>query len=170
MQEGVTDRKNLQNPKLDYSHLAMSLGLCSQKQEFSPSADGNPGDGPVWRRADVDVADFSPPTINFLNLIARFYANGPDSSLLQELLGKSPDATLQEQLVTDLLVKRNEHLLGEIRTQLQSSNLIVVPWGAAHMPGISSELEHAGFHVSETQEFKIFNFRTVADALSAKSE
>jgi len=164
--EGVSDNEHLMEYKLDYSRVATSLGLCSQKEEFTPSADGNV----EVRRADVDVDVFSKPTLEMLNLVARLYSNGLDPVVLKQLSQKSKDPNLQEEIMTDILVKRNEHLLGEIQSELRRSNLIVVPWGAAHMPGISAEIEKEGFHLTRTQEFKILNFRTVADALASKKE
>ena len=169
--EGVTDHQDLQGPKLDYSRAAMTLGLCGQKQNFPPvPEEGQPTDGNLWRYADVDVGDFSKSTIVFLNLVARLYVNGPDADTLQQVFQVSPDERLEEQLLADLLLKRNAHVEGEIKAELRNSNSIVVPWGAAHMPGISAEIKQEGFHLTATQEFKIFNFRTVLGALSAKSE
>ena len=80
-----------------------------------------------------------------------------------EIVGKMlSSATLNEALATysasrddleknsknvydDILNKRNEHLLGEINKALKTHTMVVVPWGAAHMPVIQQQIENWGF-------------------------
>jgi hypothetical protein len=161
--EGVTDNHHLLEARLDYSNAATALGLTSQNQQCMCGVEGA-------RPADVDVAVFSKQTIAILNLVARLYANGPDAGVFTQLSQAFQDPHFPDQLIGDILIKRNEHLMGEIQTELPHSNIIVVPWGAVPMPWISGEIEQAGFHVSSTQEFKILNFHTVAQALASKPE
>jgi hypothetical protein len=51
--------------------------------------------------------------------------------------------------------------MNEVREQLRSSDYLVVPWGALHIPGIAQELEDSGFRVSESSEFTVIRFRSV---------
>ncbi len=44
---------------------------------------------------------------------------------------------------------------------------LVIPWGVAHMPGISEEIQKDGFRLTSTQEYSIIKFRTVWKHLSA---
>jgi hypothetical protein len=74
------------------------------------------------------------------------------------LLQYSPPPNIQEQVFDDILFKRNQHLLGEIKTHLEKSATLIVPWGAAHMPGIEDGIQKAGFHLEETQEYLIIRF------------
>jgi len=37
----------------------------------------------------------------------------------------------------------------------------MVPWGAAHMPGIAREIIKSGFHLAETREYMVIRFRGV---------
>jgi hypothetical protein len=64
----------------------------------------------------------------------------------------------QEQLFDDLVRKRNEHLLGEIRARLPQSENIIVPWGALHMPGIAKEIQEFGFRLHETRDYTVIRF------------
>jgi hypothetical protein len=70
----------------------------------------------------------------------------------------SPAPGFEKQLFDDLLRKRNEHLLQEIQSHLKGSNELMVPWGVAHMPGISREIEKSGFHLTETREHRLIRF------------
>jgi len=62
-------------------------------------------------------------------------------------------------LFDDLLRKRNEHLLSELRSRLSDPEPIIIPWGAAHMPGIAAGVEAYGFRLAETQEYPVIRFR-----------
>jgi hypothetical protein len=73
----------------------------------------------------------------------------------------TPD--FQEQLLDDLLRKRNRRLLDEIQTHLPQSDYIIVPWGAAHMPEIAREIKKSGFRLEETREYVAISFRSVGN-------
>ena len=62
------------------------------------------------------------------------------------------------EVINDLLHKRNQHLVGEIQSHLSESDNIMVPWGVAHMPGISKEIQKAGFRLVATQEYMLIQF------------
>ena len=68
-----------------------------------------------------------------------------------------------KQLMDDVLTKRNHHLLGVIRERLPTSEIIVVPWGAAHMPEIHREIQKIGFRVVETKDYVAIRFRSVGE-------
>jgi len=68
----------------------------------------------------------------------------------------TPD--FQEQLLADLLQKRNQHLLEEIQTYLPQSEHLIVPWGVAHMPGIARQIQKSGFKLAETREYEVIRF------------
>jgi hypothetical protein len=151
LMEGVSDSENLLTNKITYKRMASALGLSEQKQTFTP------GQGePV--RADVDVKQFSTNTIDFLNLVMLFHSRGVTPENLSRLLQYAPPPGFEEQLFDDLLVKRNEHLLGEIQLHLAETDNIMVPWGAAHMPSLAREIEKKGFHLSETHDYAVIRF------------
>ncbi len=161
--EGVTDEKRLLEHKLSYKRLADSLGLAEQHEGFMPPQASS-------RRADVDIDQFSPTTIELLNLITQLYSDGLDKSVLVRMVAKSSDPKVGEQLWDDLLTKRNEHLLQEIHTELSKTNTIVVPWGAMHMPGLAAEIEQSGFHVSKTRDFEAMSFRSILRRTPARKD
>ena len=149
--EGVSDNMNLLTNKLTYKRMASSFGLTEQKQQFKP------GNGKVVR-ADVDVSQFTPPTIACLNLISLVHSQGLTPANIQALSTFSPDEKLQDELIDDILMKRNQHLLEAIETNLTQSDHIIVPWGVAHMPGTAREIQKLGFHPDETNEYSLIRF------------
>ena len=150
--EGVTDNQNLLTNKISYKRVATKLGLAEQQKEFKPT-------GAELVRADVDVEVFSTNTISLLNLIMRVQAKGLNAETLRELMQCQPSPEEQAQLLDDLLAKRNQHLLTEIRNRLSQPKMLIVPWGAAHMPGIAKEIQKSGFHLDTTQEYRLIRFR-----------
>ena len=65
------------------------------------------------------------------------------------------------QLFDDLLTKRNAHLLEKIRDQLPLSETLIVPWGAAHMPGLAKEIQKTGFRLDATEDYTVIQFGRV---------
>jgi hypothetical protein len=126
MMEGVTDNKNLLQHKLSYHRMAESLGLAEQQEKFDPPL------GRV-RPADVDVGDFSEQSIAFIELVSRIHSQGWKAEDLMKLSQQSEDPLFAGQLMDDLLTKRNANLVKQIEAELPGSDVIIVPWGAAHM-------------------------------------
>jgi len=151
LMEGVTDENNLLTNHISYQRMASALGLSEQKQEFIPERHQTV-------RADVDVSDFTPGTIAMLNLVMRVHSQKLNPATLQELFSYPVTTELQNQLIDDLVIKRNQHLLGEIQTHLAGSDLLIVPWGAAHMPGIAKGIQTNGFRLVGTQEYTVIHF------------
>lgn len=152
--EGVTDEKNLLTNKLSYHRMASSLGLAEQQETFAPI-------GANTRRADVDVSDFSPSTVDFLNLLTRIHTRGLSLEIIQDLIERSQSPALTSQLWEDLLTLRNRHLLQKIGDELSRGDQLAVPWGAAHMPGLAQGLEELGFRMARSEEVRVLYFRTL---------
>ena len=70
----------------------------------------------------------------------------------------SPPPHLEEEVINDLLRKRNQHLVEEIQSELPQTDNIMVPWGVAHMPGIAKQIQKAGFRLDQTQEYMVIQF------------
>jgi len=153
LQEGVSDRKHLLKNGISYKRMATALGLSEQTKEFKP------GRGKIVR-ADVDVDQFAPGTIDLLNRIMLIYAKGLTAENLRVLLQNPVD---QDQLWDDLLRKRNQHLLEEIHSRLLQTNHIVVPWGAGHMPELAREILKSGFHLESARDYALVPFRFSRD-------
>jgi hypothetical protein len=156
--EGVSDRKNLLKHELSYKRMAESVGLTEQKEQFEPTQGKS-------RPADVDIEQFSEESIELLNLVTLLYSKGLNLDVFLQFIEKSQNPNLGEKLWEDLLTKRNEHLLNEIQAALLESDVIVVPWGAAHMRGLAEEVRNLGFTLAETQEYNVIQSRTVLDLL-----
>ena len=109
--------------------------------------------------ADVDISVFSPNTIGFLNLVMLVHAKGLSPEIFMQLMRYTPSPGFEKELMDDLLHKRNLHVVEELRSRLDKSEEFIVPWGAAHMPGIASEIEKLGFRLEKTQDFTVLLFR-----------
>lgn len=151
LMEGVTDEKQLLTNGLSYHRVATKLGLHEQQREFKPQR------GQIVR-ADVDVQEFSTNTINLLNMVMRIYSKGFKAETLLELMQYPQPPGFQDQLMDDLLGKRNQHLLEKINAELSPLKTVVVPWGAEHMPGIAHELQKEGFHLDGTRDYLAIGF------------
>jgi hypothetical protein len=149
--EGVSDSHNLLTNKISYKQMAKTLGLSEQQKEFKPSR-GTP------IRADIDVDQFSQDTISLLNFVMLIHARGLTPENLVKLLEYPAPPNFDEELFDDLLRKRNRHLLEEMHTHLAETDYIVVPWGAAHMPGLAREIQKTGFHLVESREYMNIRF------------
>ena len=153
LMEGITDNRNLLTNVITYQRMATSLGVAEQEKEFNPVQ-------VELVMADVDVEQFSTNTIGLLNLAILFHVRGVNAETVLKALQFSPPPRFEEQLVEDLLRKRNRHLLEELLARLPESDTLVVPWGAAHMPGIAAGLRAAGFRLSETRDYTVIHFRS----------
>jgi len=151
LMEGVTDDQNMLTNKLSYKRMAKSLGLSEQKKEFAPTRG-------EMVRADVDVAQFSKETIDFLNLVTLIHARGVNVATILQMMQFAPPPDFEAGVFQDLLTKRNQHLVEEIQTQLSRTDNIMVPWGVAHMPGIARELEKSGFRLDKSREYTVIQF------------
>jgi hypothetical protein len=151
LMEGVTDREHLLTNHIAYTKMAATLGLSEQQKEFKPSEE-------QMERADVDVNEFTPNTIGFLNVVMRIHSKGLNAASLMELMTFSPPPGFEKELFDDLLRKRNRHLLDEMKKRLPETENVVVPWGAAHMPEIARELQKDGFRLDESRDYTVIRF------------
>jgi hypothetical protein len=156
LMEGVTDNSNLLTNKITYRRMASSLGLAEQREEFNPVE-------VEMVMADVDVEQFTTNTIGLLNLVMRIHSRGLTAETVLQLMRYSPPPQVQEQLLDDLLRKRNRQLLEELQARLSQSEHFIVPWGVAHMPGIAAEIQKSGFTVQETREYTVIRFRSAGN-------
>ena len=151
LMEGVTDEHNLLTNKISYKRMAQSLGLAEQHEKFVPQRGERV-------RADIDIDQFSTNTIALLNLVMMIHTRGVNAADVQTLVQYAPSPDFENQLFDDLLIKRNQHLLEEIRDKLPQTEYIVVPWGVAHMPGIAREIQKIGFHLQATRQYTVIRF------------
>lgn len=174
--EGVGDREHLMEGKLGYGNVAQMLGISAQeesaftkkareglKETEANEANNEKPSKLEYQSGDIDISEFKPDTIRFIQTIGKLL----QSSDLQETLRKysqlHPELEQYSKGVyADILNKRNEHLLGEIQKALSTHTTIVVPWGAAHMPGIQSEIEKWGFKETKRRKYQAVHFKNSA--------
>jgi hypothetical protein len=158
--EGVSDEKGILSGKLDYSRIAQLLGISSQSEssfteeaakglEEAENAKKDAKPQPVqYQRADVDISSFHPKTVAAIGEIGDVLSSKTFEEALQKL--NKPNSVLADEAAVDavwndILESRNTHLLAEMQEALKTHKTVVVPWGAAHMPGIQKEIEAWGF-------------------------
>lgn len=150
LMEGVSDNRGLITNSISYKKMATSLGVAEQQAAFVPKGE--------MVRADLDVSEFAPKTIDFLNLVMLMQTKGLTEETLARAMQYS-EPQFEKQLFEDILHKRNRHLLKEIETRLARSETLIVPWGAAHMPDVARGILKSGFRVVETQDYVAIRFR-----------
>jgi hypothetical protein len=174
--EGVTDEDNLMQHRLDYGKVGSALGLVTQeKLEFagtviSPEELERPywGEGqdpPHILRADIDINQFDPFTIEFLNILGQTVFSG--SSTTEGL--RAYKAWIDEHVTPeagqiiweDILYRRNEVVIRYMNMALEKYDTIVIPWGAMHMPEIEKAVVERGFSRAETHERLSLDFRKI---------
>ncbi len=156
LMEGVTDEKDLLETPPDYEGIAGNLGLASQRDHFSPAE--MPENVKVIR-ADLDTSDFKPLTIEILNFIGKVYAkDGINFSNLLMMYIKMSDIETSRAFLGDLISRRNLCLIEHIRDSLGKTRLIVVPWGAMHLPQIEKWAIKEGFALKTVKEHLVVRF------------
>jgi hypothetical protein len=166
LMEGVSDRGGRFGKHLGYAKLAGKLGLVSQTESaFQSQAAGRVGEGTdnsvEYRRADVDVAEFQPSTLRYLEAVAGLFASENLMDALRKV--QSPESPFHDQSVgaaamKDILDHRNVHLIGEIEEALTTHDVVVVPWGAMHLPVIEKQLVDWGFVELRRSQRRALNF------------
>jgi len=156
--EGVTDDKGLLKSHFSYAKIAALLGLDAQeKSDFQregkiASAPGDSQSGKKqtveYRRADVDISIFQPLTLEFINALGVILSNPTAATVLSVV--EAPDSPFKKPdadavVMHDIIDRRNDHLLSEIDGALQTSQTVIVPWGALHLPTIEAGLKTRGF-------------------------
>jgi hypothetical protein len=149
--EGVKDSQHLLTNRLSYKRAAKSMHLAEQHEDFNLKQ----GDL-VW--ADVDIKEFSSNTTALLNLAALVHSQGLNQHTISLLLDCNPSEEVEQQLLEDVLLKRNRHVVEVLQARLPGSDNFIIPWGAAHMAGIAREIEKAGFHLVATRDYVSIRF------------
>lgn len=140
--EGVTDRSGTLKRGPGYERAANRIGLVQQ-----PRAEAF---GLPVKSADRDISDFSPTTREFLaDALGVWAADNPAAAMSRISLRYGSDQdkamALLETIYEDLIVARNAVVLDAVDAEAPDHTHIVVPWGAAHMPGLQAGLLEAGF-------------------------
>ena len=162
LSEGVSDKDGLlSNIGGSYEGAAENLGLKVQ---------GSMNDltGLPDQNADVDVNTFHPQTLELLGIIFQIYGGGSTETAVANYLSfwsehQSDAQDILDQLMADILLSRNTHLLGEIDAATASH--VVVPWGALHMAEVGPSLEDRGWTHQNTERVELIRWSTLMGAL-----
>ncbi|MBN2686099.1 MAG: hypothetical protein JXR40_12520, partial [Pontiellaceae bacterium] len=164
--EGVSDEQNLLAAGLGYEKIASALGLEAQNgQTFSPNTQfpTNP--------CDIDVSMLSPEVVNYLNAISYLFHNinseNQSAALTKYMATPQPDTDL---MMKEILTDRNRRVVACIQDSIENYDTIVVPWGAAHMPGIERALLDQGAEKVDSRRVWVMRWSAIGAVSSGKQE
>lgn len=156
LMEGVSDEKKLLKTPPDLGSLADKLGAADQRERFSPK---EMPDNVEIVRADLDASDFSADTVEVLNFVGQIYSKkGFDFGKLFLMYLKLSDIEVSQTFFKDVLVKRNECLIGHLKRGMEKHQLILIPWGALHLPEIEKWAADNGFSLKGQKHRIILRF------------
>ena len=162
--EGVSDKGNLLTERFSYGKLAGLLGLTSQEGVHFPGklidaaeldkANDENQNIPDILRADIDLQQFDPRTLEVLNALAKYLLNG-ESPLagyfaFNRWADEHFDPDLNSIVMTDLITKRNRSVLSYLPKALAKYDTVIIPWGALHMQGIEKAVLKEGFQMKQS--------------------
>lgn len=174
LSEGVTDHSGLLHHRFSYEVVADALGLAEQPSLAFPGRrievetlyrddfkGGLPG-RPDVARADIDLQEFEPLTVDFINAMARYLLSGVGLASgiadFNHWAREHMPPSAGETIMQDLIDKRNRTLLGHLGAALQKYDTVFIPWGALHLPGIEAVVKERGFVLQGVRERRSIDF------------
>ena len=171
--EGVNDRdhrlKEVIGPTPQQDSSFPKNAAESMKESKEDRSDKESHKSLEYKIADVDSADFKPETIRFMQAQKKARSCGSLKRLLQFIFSpEGMDLDLEDVANIDILELRNKHLIDEIGASLKTYSTVVVPWGAAHMPAIQTQIEKWGFVETNRTRHVVVSFenQTISPAYS----
>ncbi|MFZ8933949.1 MAG: TraB/GumN family protein [Bacteriovoracaceae bacterium] len=149
LQEGVKDSQGLIKYDADYKAMAKAIGLTSQKDHFKLPEDSKLR----MVTSDMDTSEFSKNTIERLNLIFKLSQEFKENETeavsdflkLQLLLSKRAETA---KFFHEILHDRNVFLTKKLEL-MQNEKLVIIPWGALHLPDMENYLIDKGYQLKE---------------------
>jgi len=187
--EGVSDHKDKLSGRFSYNRLAQVLGLEAQPQiedwsraetaakatAKAPSqkkmdkADKAPPAEtlPDIIHADLDVSDFHDVTVSFLNYIGALYDSGSLPEAISQIMTLNKRYTAEEfqTIMGDVLTRRNEAVLTAFDKLAPNYEVVVIPWGGMHMPGLEAALVARGYQVVSEETTSVIRYGTLVRQL-----
>ncbi|MEL6348584.1 MAG: hypothetical protein AAFV53_36105, partial [Myxococcota bacterium] len=166
--EGVGDKDGLLTGEdgSGYSYGKVAERLNLSEQGAIASLTGIP-----VQNADLDVSAFSEETLHIIQQIGQVLDAEDWPAFLaafQEYstsVGDDPETL--ERLMDDILTLRNGHLIEAIDDALETHRVLVLPWGAYHLPEIEQAVLDRGF--TETHEDNVLLIRYASLTRAAKA-
>jgi len=174
--EGVTDKNHHLAYRFSYGKLAKKLGLTSQEkmvftgkiigaEEIQIVASKSEEADYHILRADIDVNDFDPKTIEFLNVIGKQILNSPSKTdgfrNYLNWVKENSDEVTPRSIMKDILHKRNDEVILHLNRVLDYYDTIIIPWGALHMPEIETAVLGKNFQLAETRQRTSIDFKSL---------
>ena len=170
--EGVSDNDNLLAEQFGYNKIAGLLGLTSQEQvhfqgrrieTINATAPISTGQNlPDILRADIDLSQFNPQTLDVLSALARHILNSDSLadgySEFNRWAMEHTEPGLNDIVMNDLIHKRNQVVIGYLSPALNKYDTVVIPWGALHMKGIEKAVQEKDFILKRNRERLSINF------------
>lgn len=110
--------------------------------------------------ADLDVAELSDATVGFVNAIHEVFGS-EDARDALDAYARYVGAFGRDVIIAairELIEVRNAHLLTRISEALERYDRVVVPWGAAHMPGLERAIREDGFTLLSRKARRVIGF------------
>lgn len=158
--EGVKDKNNLMN---DFSYA--NNVLDAQADHFRPVAKVQvdkklPVSKLSYLVADLDASEFDPQTRKYLNKTLKRMEN---KSFFEFLSGDNEISgpAVAANLAVDIIEKRNQKVLSELKKHEAKFETFYIPWGALHMPDIEREIIKQGYKLVQTNERAVFSLQDI---------
>jgi hypothetical protein len=182
--EGITDREKRSLGFPSAMKIASALGLTGQpdpgtlpsvlEARRAEAAEAHP-EAPARVRpdvvlADVDMADFSPVTLEIFHGLADAYDGDSIADSIRRAIAATR-AHSSEDLATfrhDVIDNRNAKLLATFDEKAPAYETIVIPWGVMHMRGIEAGLKERGYRVETERQRTAVRFSTILGWLSSR--
>ena len=175
--EGITDTKGLLGGDGSRAEAATFLGLETQdvfenllgpvvseddaKAPARPDATAKPKTRPDVVRADIDVSEFSEPTLRCLREDVLIGDKGLDSGAAEKPTPQCSEAD-RKIFWDEILYTRNNKLMKTFDALSAKYDVFVVPWGALHMPDLQLAFEERGFKAERSRMLTLARYQTVA--------
>ena len=116
-------------------------------------------------RADLDLQDFDPRTIEVLNAIGTYLLNSSSLSSGYREFSQWAEQNITPEtnqvLMDDLIKKRNQAVLSYLPKGLEKYRTLLIPWGALHMPGLEEAVKERGFSLQDSRERLSIDFASL---------
>ena len=163
LEEGVTDESQLLGANFSYRKLAEKLDLIEQQRPQHPQ---KPSEWPHRLHRDLDVSDFSPATLDFVQKVGLFIDALDDPEALRQKLEDPASLPQNGELVMhEILMRRNQLLLQTVEAALLDYERVIVPWGALHMPWLEEQIEQRGFERTWMQQHRFVDWKRIRRAI-----
>ncbi|MGD9364250.1 MAG: hypothetical protein PVH87_01025 [Desulfobacteraceae bacterium] len=87
-------------------------------------------------RADIDIDDFNPKTIEFIKIIGNTLSN--DTSISEGMrtyfswVRENSSHLMPQIILNDILYRRNQEVINHMESMLAHYDTIIIPWGTAN--------------------------------------